>query len=238
MKTCGALRLVFLGEIDHQHAQRFADLDRGQADAGRVVHGVQHVVGSLRTAASTRSTGLETWRRTGSGRMMSGLIVMVSHLSRSREKRQPGRRSAIVPVLICAVRAESSMLARMNDLSRHPCPARPALGATVDHARPGAGGRRGLLLLAARRRSVVALWRSATARAVAAAEAAEHARATPRARMAGILQAQAEMQGRMGTIADVFGARQAELNQSIGQRLDAHDRPARPDHDRADQVDA
>ena len=45
--------------------------------------------------------------------------------------------------------------------------------------------------------------------------------AKPNARMAGILQAQAEMQGRMGAVADVFGARQAELNQSIGQRLDA-----------------
>lgn len=67
---------------------------------------------------------------------------------------------------------------------------------------------------------VVALWRSAKARAMAAAEAAEHAR-DAEARMTGILQSQAEMQGRMGAIADVFGARQAELTQSIGQRLDA-----------------
>lgn len=67
---------------------------------------------------------------------------------------------------------------------------------------------------------VVALWRSARARSIAAAEAAEHAR-DAEARMAGILQSQAEMQGRMGAIAEVFGARQAELNQSIGQRLDA-----------------
>ena len=67
---------------------------------------------------------------------------------------------------------------------------------------------------------VVALWRSAKARAVAAAEAADHARDAD-ARMAGILQAQAEMQGRLGAVADVFGARQAELTQSIGQRLDA-----------------
>ncbi|MER8592641.1 DNA recombination protein RmuC [Mesorhizobium sp. M1182] len=67
---------------------------------------------------------------------------------------------------------------------------------------------------------VVALWRSAKARAVAAAEAADHAR-DAEARMAGILQSQAEMQGRMGAIAEVFGARQAELTQSIGQRLDA-----------------
>jgi DNA recombination protein RmuC len=67
---------------------------------------------------------------------------------------------------------------------------------------------------------VVALWRSGKARAEAAAEAADHAR-NAEARMAGILQSQAEMQGRIGAIAEVFGARQAELTQSIGQRLDA-----------------
>ncbi|TIW15031.1 MAG: DNA recombination protein RmuC, partial [Mesorhizobium sp.] len=67
---------------------------------------------------------------------------------------------------------------------------------------------------------VIALWRAAKARSVAAAEAADHARDTE-ARMADIMQAQAEMQGRMGAIADVFGARQAELTQSLGQRLDA-----------------
>jgi len=66
----------------------------------------------------------------------------------------------------------------------------------------------------------VALWRSARARAVAAAESAQLAR-DAEARMAEIARQQAEMQGRMGAIADVFGARQAELTQSIGQRLDA-----------------
>lgn len=66
----------------------------------------------------------------------------------------------------------------------------------------------------------IALWRSASARAFAAAEAAERAREAE-ARMAGILQAQAEMQGRIGTIAEVFGNRQAELTQSLTARLDA-----------------
>ena len=80
---------------------------------------------------------------------------------------------------------------------------------------------------------VVALWRSATARAVAAAEAADHAR-DAEARMAGILQAQAEMQGRIGAIAEVFGARQAELNAVDRPAARRHDRPHRPDHDRAD----
>ncbi len=67
---------------------------------------------------------------------------------------------------------------------------------------------------------VAALWRSARARAVAAAEAAEQAR-DAQARMTDIMQAQAEMQGRMGAIAEVFGSRQAELTRSIGERLDA-----------------
>lgn len=67
---------------------------------------------------------------------------------------------------------------------------------------------------------VAALWRSARARAVAAAEAADHAR-DMEDRMSGILRSQAEMQGRLGAVADVFGARQAELTQSLSQRLDA-----------------
>jgi DNA recombination protein RmuC len=67
---------------------------------------------------------------------------------------------------------------------------------------------------------VAALWRAAKARAEAAAEAADNAR-DAEARMAEIMRSQAEMQGRMGAIADVFGTRQAELTQSLSQRLDA-----------------
>lgn len=40
------------------------------------------------------------------------------------------------------------------------------------------------------------------------------------ARLAELLKAQAEMQGRLATMAEVFGSRQAELNQTISQRLD------------------
>lgn len=66
----------------------------------------------------------------------------------------------------------------------------------------------------------IGLLRAARARRALAAEAAERARQADE-RLMGILSAQSEMQGRLGTIAEVFGARQAELNQSIGQRLDA-----------------
>ena len=40
------------------------------------------------------------------------------------------------------------------------------------------------------------------------------------ARLAEIARAQAEMQGRMSSMAEIFGTRQAELNKAIGERLD------------------
>ena len=64
-----------------------------------------------------------------------------------------------------------------------------------------------------------ALSRAARARAEAAEDAALSARAAE-ARMAEITRAQAEMQGRMGTLAEIFSSRQAELNKAIGERLD------------------
>ncbi|WP_052161688.1 DNA recombination protein RmuC [Hoeflea sp. BAL378] len=65
----------------------------------------------------------------------------------------------------------------------------------------------------------VTLRRAASARDRAEAEAAARA-AQAEARLAEILKAQSEMQGRMGAMTELFGARQAELNQSIGQRID------------------
>ncbi len=66
----------------------------------------------------------------------------------------------------------------------------------------------------------LSLRRAAEARRLAAAQTAQQALALE-AQMAGLLKAQAEMQGRLGAVADVFGARQAELTQSLSQRLDA-----------------
>ncbi len=65
----------------------------------------------------------------------------------------------------------------------------------------------------------VSLARTSRRRAMAEANAAERT-AQAEARLAEILKAQSEMQGRMGAMAELFGARQAELNQSIGQRID------------------
>jgi DNA recombination protein RmuC len=62
--------------------------------------------------------------------------------------------------------------------------------------------------------------RSAREQALAlAAEQAERTRIAE-ARMADVLQSQSEMQGRMAALADVFGARQAELTRALGERLD------------------
>ncbi|OWO96877.1 DNA recombinase [Rhizobium esperanzae] len=52
------------------------------------------------------------------------------------------------------------------------------------------------------------------------AEEAELRAREGEARMAELLKIQAEMQGRIAAMAEVFGARQSELNQAISQRLD------------------
>ncbi len=61
--------------------------------------------------------------------------------------------------------------------------------------------------------------RASLAAAVMADEAARQS-ALAEMRLNEILRAQAEMQGRIAGMAEVFGTRQAELNQAIGQRLD------------------
>ncbi|QND54104.1 DNA recombination protein RmuC [Phyllobacterium sp. 628] len=66
---------------------------------------------------------------------------------------------------------------------------------------------------------VIALWRSARVRLIAEVQAEDRAR-DAEMRMAEILKSQSEMQGRMQTMAELFGSRQAELNQSIRERLD------------------
>jgi len=86
---------------------------------------------------------------------------------------------------------------------------------TLGHALAAAGG----LVLTVVFLLALALWRAGRARAQAAVEAAERAREAEE-RMAGIARAQAEMQGRMGALAEVFGSRQAELTKAIGERLD------------------
>ena len=87
---------------------------------------------------------------------------------------------------------------------------------TLGHVLVAAGGLLLLLIVAL----ATALWRSARAQARAADDAAAAARAAE-SRMAEITRAQSEMQGRMATIAEVFGSRQNELNKAISERLDA-----------------
>ncbi|MFN3507429.1 MAG: DNA recombination protein RmuC [Allorhizobium sp.] len=66
---------------------------------------------------------------------------------------------------------------------------------------------------------IIMALRAARSRAEMREEAARRDEAAE-ARLAELLKAQAEMQGRLATMAEVFGSRQAELNQSISQRLD------------------
>ncbi|OWV68990.1 DNA recombinase [Rhizobium sp. R339] len=78
-----------------------------------------------------------------------------------------------------------------------------------------AGGAFAALILLA----IVLLLRSAGLRREQAEEASFRA-AESEARMAELLKIQAEMQGRITAMTEVFGARQSELNQAINQRLD------------------
>ena len=128
------------------------------------------------------------------------------------------------------------MVGAMTDLAQFLAQPLAQIGATVVTLGQSLAFLAGLLLfLLARWRS--SLWRSASARAYAAADAAEHARETD-ARMAGILQAQAEMQGRMSAVADVLRrppGRTQPVDRPAARR---HDRPHRPDDGRTDQIDA
>jgi DNA recombination protein RmuC len=65
----------------------------------------------------------------------------------------------------------------------------------------------------------IGVWQSAKARAAELTETEERARIAEE-RMADILKAQAEMHGRMQTMAEIFGSRQSEMTQAIRERLD------------------
>ncbi len=67
--------------------------------------------------------------------------------------------------------------------------------------------------------TAIGQWRSASLRQTSMLESEERARAAEE-RMAEILRTQSEMQGRMQTMAEIFGARQSEMTQSIRERLD------------------
>ena len=40
-------RFIFLGKVDDEHADRFAYLNGGEANARRIIHGVEHVAGKF-----------------------------------------------------------------------------------------------------------------------------------------------------------------------------------------------
>ena len=62
--------------VDHDEALRHADLDRGETDAGRVVHRLEHVRGEGRTSSVISPTARTRRRKRGSGRMTRGRIGM------------------------------------------------------------------------------------------------------------------------------------------------------------------
>ena len=66
---------------------------------------------------------------------------------------------------------------------------------------------------------VIVLYRGAQARALASDDAAERAMEAE-LRMRELTRSQAELQGRLGTMAEIFGSRQAELTKALSERMD------------------
>lgn len=103
----------------------------------------------------------------------------------------------------------------LNALLSTPVVTLGATTITLGQALAAGAALAGLLLLALG----LSLWRSARARTLAAAESAERAREAED-RLSDILKTQAEMQGRMATMAELFGSRQGEIARAMGERLD------------------
>ena len=82
----------------------------------------------------------------------------------------------------------------------------------------GLAGFAAIVLLLALMAVIMALRSSARRRA--AEQSAEGRARDLESQVATLLQAQSEMTGRMQTMAEIFGARQAELNKSLSERLD------------------
>lgn len=66
---------------------------------------------------------------------------------------------------------------------------------------------------------LISIWRSSKIRA-RELEVADNSTQQAQAQLTELLKVQAEMQGRMSTMAELFGSRQSELNQNINERLD------------------
>ena len=64
-----ALGFLVLGlEVDHQHALRYADLDGGETDTGRVVHGCEHIIEQLTQFIIDTLDGLRNLPQNGIGK--------------------------------------------------------------------------------------------------------------------------------------------------------------------------
>lgn len=195
--------LAFLRQIDHQHATRHTHLNSSQPDARRIVHCFQHVV------RETQNLGIDSFHR-------------ARHLAQQRIRKDYQRfyrHGALITDLwprwnsgvehfydayICSLYDLDFVFISANVPAMETDRLSQTLLALTQspYALPVMCGVCVLLL-------VILLLRGRT-------RATDHAGE----QMDALLHAQAEMQGRIAAMADVFSTRQAELNQSINQRID------------------
>ena len=87
------LRIAFLGDIDHKQAAGNADLDGGETNARRLIHGLQHVVGELQNRVVDTFDGLGDLAQQRIGQDNKRLDrhgLPISHLFRRENKKSCG----------------------------------------------------------------------------------------------------------------------------------------------------
>ncbi len=209
------LGVFVLGDIADDDAPRHRDLDRGEPDARRVIHRLQHVIHQRAHRVVDRCDGVadiaqaRVWKlydlANGHGPQIvehGGAVNRRRADASPRIGRQDGR---------SVFDLESRKLAAMSLDD-------PVLiiGATPISLGLALVAGAGLVVLC------VAVWlwrRAATGRARAEADAAQLRRDLDQ-RGAETRRALDEMNGRMQTIAEVFGTRQGELARALTDRLD------------------
>ncbi len=201
--------VVLARDIDDDDALRHGNLDRGQSDARRGIHGFQHVVHQL---ADFVIDAIDRLADETQARIRKGYDVEFGHAGDigNQSPRVNVAAERVIGIFFAGI-AESFYVCPMNEpllqIGTRVVGFGEATIAAILFALV-------LLLVVA-----VVMWRSARARAAAEAAAAERGHELE-ARIADLLRTQSEMTGRIQTMAEVFGTRQSDLTKALVDRLD------------------
>src|SRR5712691_9649668 len=200
-----ALGLLFLGQVQGDDALGRADLDGGEPDPGRVVHGLEHVLDQLADA------GVDLLHRLGD--LPQPLVRQNENVAQRHGRDVSGRRKSVNPAAFFPRRQGAAP--EGIDLSFTFCsyPAnRCRVVRMIDSLLPLAGA------------AVIVLAGLAALAAVAVAAIRtlrQRDREAADAQMAELARLQAETAVRIEGMRDMLAGRQAELHRAVNERLDS-----------------